>query len=203
MHSLDALNGYGSVESYWSSCNDGAEKETSASSKTTEATEASELQEYCIPLNSSSYEPSFIATVKRGMRKSSNVMLHSLGFYNNPVLASSSASIASVTDYSSSSTSHNQESIGNSPKKRNSSYADMRLSMISNFSAAYNTISISLGLILMSRVRYPPLSSSEISLCSSALIAGMILGQIVGGLLGDWLGRHVSCVFCLLMRILR
>jgi PHS family inorganic phosphate transporter-like MFS transporter len=67
----------------------------------------------------------------------------------------------------------------------------MRLSMVSNFSAAYNTINISLALTLM-EVTHPPLRSTDVSLCSSALIAGMILGQLLGGLLGDWLGRHVA-----------
>ena len=84
--------------------------------------------------------------------------------------------------------------------KRNSTNADVHLSMVSNFSAAYNTINISLALALMQSA-HPPEDSSSISKCSSALIAGMILGQLGGGLLGDWLGRHMAMAVVMTVQI--
>lgn len=84
--------------------------------------------------------------------------------------------------------------------KRNSAVADVRLSMISNFSAAYNTVNISLALTLM-RSNHPPDDAPSIANCSSALIAGMIIGQLGGGLLGDWLGRHMAMAVCLTLQI--
>lgn len=86
------------------------------------------------------------------------------------------------------------------PQKRNSTLADVRLSMISNFSAAYNTVNISLALTLM-RSTHPPEDSPSIANCSSALIAGMIIGQLGGGLLGDWLGRHMAMAVTLTLQI--
>ena len=87
-----------------------------------------------------------------------------------------------------------------SPPKRNSAVADVRLSMISNFSAAYNTVNISLALTLM-RSTHPPEDAPSIANCSSALIAGMIIGQLGGGLLGDWLGRHMAMAVTLTLQI--
>ena len=86
------------------------------------------------------------------------------------------------------------------PPKRNSAVADVRLSMISNFSAAYNTVNISLALTLM-RSTHPPDDAPSIANCSSALIAGMIIGQLGGGLLGDWLGRHMAMAVTLTLQI--
>ncbi len=86
------------------------------------------------------------------------------------------------------------------PMKRNSVVADVRLSMISNFSAAYNTVNISIALTLM-RSTHPPDDAPIIANCSSALIAGMILGQLGGGLLGDWLGRHMAMAVTLSLQI--
>mmetsp|Transcript_30377 Transcript_30377/g.56102 ORF Transcript_30377/g.56102 Transcript_30377/m.56102 type:complete len:529 (-) Transcript_30377:409-1995(-) len=91
-------------------------------------------------------------------------------------------------------------STGRKLPKRNSTPADIRLSMVSNFSAAYNTINISLALALMQSV-YPPADSSDITTCSSALIAGMILGQLGGGLLGDWLGRHMAMAMVMSLQV--
>ncbi|KAL3793335.1 hypothetical protein HJC23_003845 [Cyclotella cryptica] len=144
-----------------------------------------------------------ISYMKRALRKSSDVILHSLGFYRNPVLASSEGSISSIASTTTTETSSllslrvlPQEATQSTDRvvkvaKRNSSYADMQLSMVSNFSAAYNTVNISLGLTLMKPL-HPPIHPSDVSICSSALIAGMIIGQLGGGLLGDWLGRHMA-----------
>ena len=85
-------------------------------------------------------------------------------------------------------------------QKRNSANADIHLSMVSNFSAAYNTINISLALTMMQSF-HPTEDSSSIAKCSSALIAGMILGQLGGGLLGDWLGRHMAMAVVMTVQI--
>jgi PHS family inorganic phosphate transporter-like MFS transporter len=160
-------------------------------------------QHYYIPIKdcdptrappSGSYSLSY---VKRAVKKSSDTVLYSLGFYKNPLLASSLCSVSSVTSEEMSLLSSYQEvtqatdHVGRKLAKRNSSHADMRLSMVSNFSAAYNTVNISLGLTLM-KALHPPTHPSDASVCSSALIAGMIVGQLGGGLLGDWLGRHMA-----------
>jgi hypothetical protein len=73
---------------------------------------------------------------------------------------------------------------------RNNKASDMRLAMLSNFSTAYNIVSISLALDIMEEVY--PATPQDKSLCSSALIAGMIVGQLVGGAIGDVLGRHLA-----------
>jgi hypothetical protein len=82
-----------------------------------------------------------------------------------------------------------------SPFKRDSSVAndkasDMRLAMLSNFSTSYNIVSISLALDIMQDI-YPSTPNDK-SMCSSALIAGMIVGQLFGGAVGDLLGRHLA-----------
>jgi MFS transporter, PHS family, inorganic phosphate transporter len=82
---------------------------------------------------------------------------------------------------------------------RNSAAADLRLSMLSNFSTAYNIISISLSLQMMKHV-YTPTPRDE-SLCSSALIAGMIIGQLTLGTLGDVLGRHRAMAAVMLLQV--
>jgi len=83
---------------------------------------------------------------------------------------------------------------------RNSSSADLRLSMLSNFSTSYNIVSISLALGMMSNV-YDTISSSDRSLCSSALLAGMIFGQLAGGTIGDILGRHIAMTVVMFLQI--
>jgi PHS family inorganic phosphate transporter-like MFS transporter len=82
---------------------------------------------------------------------------------------------------------------------RNSSAADLRLSMLSNFSTAYNVVSISLTLHIMDKI-YLTTPQDE-SLCSSALIAGMIVGQLAGGTLGDVLGRHRAMSVVMLLQV--
>jgi len=83
---------------------------------------------------------------------------------------------------------------------RNSAAADLSLSMISNFSTAYNVISISLALRMMEASKLSPMPSDE-ELCSSALIAGMIVGQLTLGAMGDVLGRHRAMSFVLLLQV--
>ena len=82
---------------------------------------------------------------------------------------------------------------------RNSRAADMRLAMLSNFSTAYNVVSISMALDIMHSIYH---SSPEVkSLCSSALIAGMIAGQVAGGAVGDILGRHLAMTVVMTLQI--
>lgn len=68
-------------------------------------------------------------------------------------------------------------------KQRHSTAADLRLSVLSNFSTAYNIISIKLALSMMNNIYHT--TPEQSARCSSALIAGMIVGQIAGGILGD------------------
>uniref|UniRef100_A0A7S4TB30 Major facilitator superfamily (MFS) profile domain-containing protein n=1 Tax=Ditylum brightwellii TaxID=49249 RepID=A0A7S4TB30_9STRA len=81
--------------------------------------------------------------------------------------------------------------------KRNTSAADLRLSMLSNFSTSYNVVNVSIALKIMGSI-YEGTDHLK-SLCTSTLIAGMIVGQLTGGALGDWMGRHaaMACVMCL------
>jgi PHS family inorganic phosphate transporter-like MFS transporter len=83
---------------------------------------------------------------------------------------------------------------------RNSSSADLRLSMLSNFSTAYNIISISLSLDILKDLY--PITPEASSLCSSALIAGMIVGQLVGGALGDIMGRHRAMSVVMFLQVI-
>ncbi|KAL7509365.1 hypothetical protein ACHAXN_010221 [Cyclotella atomus] len=183
MHKLYTSNGYGSVESP-------APTEHGSS--------------YYVPLKGGCHHdyhnnPSLFASgifSRDALRKSCDFVLHSLGFYTNPAAVSSPQVLCRKEHAPSAEVSNDtitQQPLVNQDKhnKRNSSHADMRLSMVSNFSASYNTINISLALALMEST-HPPRHSADVSLCSSALIAGMILGQLLGGLLGDWLGRHVA-----------
>jgi MFS transporter, PHS family, inorganic phosphate transporter len=96
-----------------------------------------------------------------------------------------------------------------STPQRNSMAADLRLTMISNFSTAYNVNSISLALKLMedyhkNHLHHPEfeISATHKALCSSSLMAGMILGQLVGGMLGDVLGRHLAMTCVMLLQVL-
>lgn len=84
--------------------------------------------------------------------------------------------------------------------RRNSAAADMRLSMLSNFSTAYNVLSISLALHMMDKIY--KIQGNERTLCSSALIAGMIIGQLVGGTLGDLMGRHLAMTLVMFLQVL-
>jgi MFS transporter, PHS family, inorganic phosphate transporter len=88
-------------------------------------------------------------------------------------------------------------------KSRNTKASDMRLAMLSNFSTAYNVVSISLALSIMENV-YDSIGQSKSenkSLCSSALIAGMIIGQLIGGVIGDILGRHVAMAVVMTLQV--
>ena len=85
-------------------------------------------------------------------------------------------------------------------QKRNSATADVRLSMASNFSAAYNTVNISLALVIMQSI-HPLEDPSSISTCSSALLGGMIIGQLGGGILGDWFGRHMAMAVVMTLQV--
>ncbi|KAL7580243.1 hypothetical protein ACA910_012981 [Epithemia clementina (nom. ined.)] len=84
---------------------------------------------------------------------------------------------------------------------RNTSAADLRLSMLSNFSTAYNILSISLSLKIMHPLYQDTFSKQNESLCSSALIAGMIVGQLAGGTLGDVLGRHRAMALVMVLQV--
>ncbi len=155
-------------------------------------------------------------TIRATVRKSCDSFLLYLGFKKNPVLPSSTSasSLASTANISSSSREdslendtsplmHPHQTISKSKAplyRRNSSYADVRLSMVSNFSAAYNTTNVSLALTLMKSL-YPPDKASDVYVCSSALIAGMIIGQLGGGLLGDWLGRHAAMAVVMSLQV--
>ena len=122
---------------------------------------------------------------------------------NNTSMTSSAWSFASLNEESQTSDSPPltpNDCNDEQDQKRNSSNADIRLSMVSNFSAAYNTINISLALALMQAV-HPPKDPSSIEQCSSALIAGMMFGQLGGGLLGDWLGRHMGLAVVMCIQI--
>lgn len=110
-----------------------------------------------------------------------------LGFESNPLTVS--------LDKTSS-----NSSFDVSTARRNVSAADLRLSMLSNFSTGYNVISISLALRMMSCI-HRDLTPAESSLCSSALVAGMIAGQLVGGVLGDVLGRHRAITTVMALQI--
>jgi PHS family inorganic phosphate transporter-like MFS transporter len=93
------------------------------------------------------------------------------------------------------------DSSGDGGNSRNTAAADMRLAMLSNFSTAYNTINISMALLIMHQV-YPNTNVHESSLCSSALIAGMIVGQLLGGTLGDALGRHRAMTVVMFLQVI-
>ena len=96
--------------------------------------------------------------------------------------------------------SHNPLASNSGAGSRNSSVGDMRLAMLSNFSTAYNVVSIGLALHIMDRIY--PATSQDRSVCSSALIAGMIIGQLVGGAVGDILGRHLAMAVVMALQVL-
>ena len=98
--------------------------------------------------------------------------------------------------------------LGSPPQTRNNTASDMRLSMLSNFSTAYNIISISFALQILETATTSSTSTTgghhyhvNKSLCSSVLIAGMIVGQFCGGMLGDMVGRHVGMAACLCLQV--
>lgn len=185
MQNLGECNSYGSIES------------------------TKKHEDYYVPLKGCPehvpLEKTLYSARKNPIEKLINAMLTQLGFVKNPILfypdtanATPEASNTPIPLQREVQESTNE--VLNSTYKRNSSHADMRLSMVSNFSAAYNTINISLGLTFM-KLKHPPVHSSDISLCSSALIAGMIIGQLIGGLLGDWLGRHMAMSIVMALQV--
>ncbi len=82
---------------------------------------------------------------------------------------------------------------------RNTKASDLRLTMLSNFSTAYNLVSISLALAIMERIY--DTTPQDKSLCASALIAGMIVGQLLGGIIGDILGRHMAMAVVISLQV--
>ena len=110
-----------------------------------------------------------------------NIFWQMLGFETNPLVSN--------------------ESTQDGKHQRNSGAADLRLSMLSNFSTSYNIVSISLALDMMGSI-YETLTVTDKSLCSSALLAGMILGQLGGGALGDVMGRHVAMTIVMFLQII-
>jgi MFS transporter, PHS family, inorganic phosphate transporter len=82
---------------------------------------------------------------------------------------------------------------------RNNRASDMRLAMLSNFSTAYNVVSISMALDIMQELY--DTTAEDKSLCSSALIAGMIIGQLAGGAVGDIIGRHMAMATVMSLQI--
>jgi len=84
-------------------------------------------------------------------------------------------------------------------EQRNNSHADMRLSMLSNFSTSYNILSVSLAIHVMSGIY--EMDKEDRTVCSSALLAGMIIGQLVGGTLGDAIGRHKAMSLVMFLQI--
>ena len=107
-----------------------------------------------------------------------------LGFESNPCRESSTS---------------NSQDPRRGKEQKNSSYADLRLSMLSNFSTSYNILSVSLALHIMSNIY--DLDKSDRTQCSSALLAGMILGQLAGGALGDAIGRHKAMTFVMFLQV--
>ena len=91
--------------------------------------------------------------------------------------------------------------LGSQPQTRNHTASDLRLSMLSNFSTAYNIISISLALQILETTKGHHHHVNK-SLCSSVLIAGMMVGQFCGGMLGDMFGRHVGMAVCLSLQVI-
>jgi len=112
-----------------------------------------------------------------------------LGFQSNPFVKSDS-NLSGGTPLGSSDTNNS----------RNSPMADLRLSMLSTLSTSYNTLSISWAIQIMSKIY--PINEGEHSICSTALLAGMIFGQLFGGALGDYIGRHQAMTFVMFTQIL-
>lgn len=79
--------------------------------------------------------------------------------------------------------------------------ADMRLSLLSNFSTCFNMVNISLALDMMYAKHSSELASNDLSVCSSALLFGMIFGQLCGGTMGDVLGRHRAMAIIMAIQI--
>jgi len=87
--------------------------------------------------------------------------------------------------------------------KKALSTPDQITAMLSNFSTSFNVVSISIVLpILETQSLYSNQVTGETgSLCTSALIAGMIIGQLVGGALGDVIGRRTAIFVVMALQI--
>lgn len=116
-----------------------------------------------------------------------------LGFQTNHSLI-----VSSMTSATPRTSLRNGEDV-NVGSSRNSPMADLRLSMLSNLSTSYNTLNISWAIQIMSRIY--TISEGEQSICSTALLAGMIFGQLFGGALGDYIGRHKAMTIVMLTQI--
>ncbi|KAG5183181.1 major facilitator superfamily domain-containing protein [Tribonema minus] len=90
-------------------------------------------------------------------------------------------------------------------KRRRSSRAAKESSMmvpqgvvlagLANLAISFNIVNISLSVEVM-RHLYKEVGT-EVSLCASALLVGMILGQVVFGAMGDCLGRERALIYAL------
>lgn len=109
-----------------------------------------------------------------------------LGFTENPLFDSN----------------HRENDSNTITHPRNTAAADLRLSMLSNFSTAYNVLTISVALTMMEESIDRKITAADKSQCSSALLAGMILGQLAGGALGDLCGRHIAMSIVMLLQVI-
>jgi MFS transporter, PHS family, inorganic phosphate transporter len=169
---------------------DDDEENAALGSSSTSAT--SSLDESSRLLESETSSPPFAAAAASSSMLLCDTIFRGLGLEGNPLRADAT-------------------------NKRNSVSADLLLSMLSNFSTAYNVLNISLVLPLLMKCNNDEhqsqllLDSNDIaeqqepgnaaSLCSSALIAGMIVGQITLGTLGDVVGRHRAMAVVMLLQV--
>ena len=149
-------------------------------------------------------------------RTSSDYIFAMFGFESNPMRSGDDNFTSNNTNNNNSTSTTTRRK-----KRRNTAAADLQLSMLSNFSTAYNVICISLALQMMKHVAvttndtvatittteklsmlYHHMTAADTSMCSSALIAGMILGQLTLGTLGDVLGRHVAMSIVMVLQII-
>eukprot|EP00978_Attheya_sp_CCMP212_P016399 scaffold42966_cov56-Attheya_sp.AAC.2 len=82
------------------------------------------------------------------------------------------------------------EDSGSSNKKwwkKHSLSSNQVMAMVSNFSTSYNAVSVSQALPILAFGKSH--QEEQDSICSSALLAGMVVGQVLGGTLGDVAGR--------------
>jgi len=157
---------------------------------TTMTYSTSSVERYCFQDSADNidYNDNVTTFKTGGNTTTTNWFFQLLGFSSNPLISTTSI------------TGLKQQQLHYSGK--NSAAADMRLAMLSNFSTAYNIMSISLALPMLQTTTARNDSDNNIkSLCSSALIAGMILGQLCGGTLGDVCGRHVAMALCMGLQI--
>ena len=82
--------------------------------------------------------------------------------------------------------------------------SDQITAMLSNFSTAYNAVSISIVIpILQSPSLYlSSVTPTSESICASSLLCGMMLGQLIGGFLGDVIGRWKAMYLVMIIQTL-